>query len=123
MKASEPLECSQCAEHGLECELRPSKSTSCTKCCEAKAKCEWPSKEKPERKRKQAQAEEPEAGPSGSKRPKKTSEERSDGMTELAEVLGAGLKAITEALSKQGRLLQELVKLEADKVEVMQLDR
>ena len=44
-------------------------------------------------------------------------------MTELAEVLGAGLKAITEALSKQGRLLQELVELEADKVELMQLDR
>ena len=44
-------------------------------------------------------------------------------MAELAEVLGAGLKAITEALSKQGRLLQELVELEADKVELMQLDR
>ena len=44
-------------------------------------------------------------------------------MTELVEVLGVGLKAITEALSKQGRLLQELVALEADKVELMQLDR
>ena len=44
-------------------------------------------------------------------------------MTELAEVLGAGLKAIMDALSKQGRLLQELVALEADKVELMQLDR
>ena len=44
-------------------------------------------------------------------------------MTELAEVLGVGLKAIMDALSKQGRLLQELVELEADKVELMQLDR
>ena len=41
---------------------------------------------------------------------------------ELAEVLEAGLKAITDALSKQGRLLQELVELEGDKVELMQLD-
>ena len=71
----------------------------------------------------EAQAEEPEAGPSGSKRPKKTSEERSDGFAELVEVLGAGLKAITDALSKQGRLLQELVELEGDKVELMQLDQ
>ena len=44
-------------------------------------------------------------------------------MAELAEVLGAGLKAITEALSKQGRLFQKLVVLEVDKVELMQLDR
>ena len=51
------------------------------------------------------QAEEPEAGPSGLKRPKKTLEERSDGFVELVEVLEAGLKAITDALSKQGRLL------------------
>ena len=43
-----------------------------------------------------------EAGPSGLKRLKKMSEERSDGMV---EVLGAGLKAIMGALSKQGRLL------------------
>ena len=43
-------------------------------------------------------------------------------MVELTEVLEAGLKAITEALSKQGRLLQELVELEVDKVELMQLD-
>ena len=50
-------------------------------------------------------------------------EERSDGFAELVEVLRAGLKAITDALSKQGRLLQELVELEADKVELMQLDR
>ena len=42
---------------------------------------------------------------------------------ELVEVLEAGLKAITDALSKQGRLLQELVELEADKVELMQLDQ
>ena len=109
-------------ERGLKCELRPSKSTSCMECCEAKAKCERPGEEKLERKRKRVQAEEPEAGPSGSKRPKKMSEERSDGFAELAEVLGVGLKAITDALSKQGRLLQELVELEVDKVEVMQLD-
>ena len=88
-----------------------------------KAKCEQPSEEKPERKRKRALAEEPEAGPSGTKRPKKTSEERSNGMMEMAEVLGAGLKAIMDALSKQGRLLQELVELEAEKIELMQLDR
>ena len=44
-------------------------------------------------------------------------------MTELVEVLGVGLKAITDALSKQGRLLQELVELEVDKVELMQLDQ
>ena len=67
--------------------------------------------------------EELEVGPSSSKRPKKTSEERSDGFAELVEVLGAGLKAITDTLSKQGRLLQELVELEGDKVELMQLDR
>ena len=73
--------------------------------------------------REEVQAEESEAGPSGSKRLKKTSEERSDGFAELAEVLGVGLKAISDALSKQGRLLQELVELEAEKVELMQLDR
>ena len=38
--------------------------------------------------------------PSSSKRPKKTLEERSDRFMELAEVLGAGLKAITDTLSK-----------------------
>ena len=65
------------------------------------------------------QVEESEAGPSGSKRPKKTSEERSDRFVELAEVLGVGLKAISDTLSKQGRLLQELVELEAEKVELM----
>ena len=48
--------------------------------------------------------------------------DRSNGMTELVEVLGVGLKAITDALSKQGRLLQELVELQADKVELMQLE-
>ena len=106
-------------ERGLKCELRPSKSTSCTECCEAKAKCEQPGKEKPERKHKWVLVEEPKAGPSGSKRLKKSLEERSNGMVELMEVLGAGLKAIMEALSKQGRLLQELVELEADKVELM----
>ena len=121
-KASELPECSQCMEHGLKCELGPGKSTLCTECCKAKVKCERPGKEKLERKCKQAQAEELEAGPSSLKRPKKTSEERSNGFTELAEVLEAGLKAIMDILSKQGRLLQELVELEADKVEVMQLD-
>ena len=69
------------------------------------------------------QAEELEMGPSGSKRLKKMSEERSNGIAELVKVLEAGLKAITDALSKQGRLLQELVELETEKVEVMQLDQ
>ena len=88
-----------------------------------KAKCKWPGKEKPERKCKRALAEEPKARPSGLKRLKKMLEETSNGFAELAEALGAGLKAIMDALSKQGRLLQELVELEADKVEVMQLDQ
>ena len=88
-----------------------------------KAKCEWPGEEKPERKHKQVQVEELKAWPSGLKRPKKTLEERSDRVAELVEVLGAGLKAIMDTLSKQGRLLQELVELEVDKVELMQLDQ
>ena len=66
---------------------------------------------------------EPEAGPSSLKRLKKMLEERSDGVAELVEMLGAGLKAIIDAFSKQRRLLQELVELEADKVELMQLDQ
>ena len=41
----------------------------------------------------------------------------------MVEVLWVGLKAITDALSKQGRLLQKLVELEADKVELMQYDQ
>ena len=41
-------------------------------------------------------------------------------MAELVEVLRAGLRGIMDALSKQGRLLQELVELEVDKVELMQ---
>ena len=53
----------------------------------------------------------------------KVSEERSDRMAELVEVLGAGLKAITDTLSKQRRLLQELVELEVDKIELMQLNQ
>ena len=121
-KALEPLVCNRCVEHGLKWELRPGKLTLCTECREAKAKCEWPGEERPERKHKRVQAEELETGPSGSKRPKKTSEERSNRVAELVEVLEVGLKAITDTLSKQGRLLQELVELEADKVELMQLD-
>ena len=102
-------ECSWCTECGLECKLGPGKLTLCTKCREAKAKCERPGEEKPERKCKQAQVEEPEAGPSSLKKLKKTLEEKSNRFVELAEVLGVGLKAITDTLSKQGRLLQELV--------------
>ena len=41
----------------------------------------------------------------------------------MVEMLGVGLKAIMDTLSKQERLLQELVELEADKVELMQLDQ
>ena len=81
-------------------DLRPGKSTSCTECYKAKAKCKQPGEEKLERKHKQAQAEELEAVSSGLKRPKKTSEEKSDGMVELVEVLGVGLKAIMKTLSK-----------------------
>ena len=71
-KVEEPPVCNWCVEHGLECELGPGKSTLCTECREAKAKCEQPSEERPERKHKQVQVEEPEVGPSGSKRLKKT---------------------------------------------------
>ena len=46
------------------------------------------------------QTEEPEAGPSGMKKVKKISEKRSNRIVELAEVLQAGLKAITDTLSK-----------------------
>ena len=63
--------------------------------------------------------EEAELEPSGSKRMKRTSKEGSNGMAEVVEVLQAGLKGITDALNKQERLLQELVELEADKVELM----
>ena len=66
------------------------------------------------------QAEELEAGPSGLKRLKKTLEERSDG---VVLVLWVGLKAIMDTLSRQGRLLQELVELEMDNVELMQCDQ
>ena len=52
----------------------------------------------------------------GLKRLKKILEERSD---RVVEVLWVGLKAITDTFSKQERLLQELVELEADKVEIM----
>ena len=88
-----------------------------------KAKCEWSSKEKPERKCKQAQVEEMDAGPSNWKRLKKMLEEKSNGMAELLEMLGVGLKAIMDAFSKQRMLLQELVKLDVDKVELIQLDQ
>ena len=121
-KASEAPDCQWCQDCVLKCKLGPGKFTLYKECHEAKVKCERLRDEKPERKQKRTRVEEPEAGPSGSKRPKKTSEERSDGFVELAEVLGVGLKAIMDALSKQGRQLQELVELEADKVELMQLD-
>ena len=49
-KASEPPVCNWCTECGLECELGPGKSTLCTECKEAKAKCKWCSEEKLERK-------------------------------------------------------------------------
>ena len=99
-KALEPLVCNRCMECGLECELGPGKLTLYTECCKAKAKCEWPSEEKPERKCKQVQAEESKTGPGDSKRLKKTSEERSNGVVELVEVLEVGLKAIMNAFSK-----------------------
>ena len=44
-------------------------------------------------------------------------------MVELVEVLQAGLRGIMDALSKQGRLLQELAELEADKVKLMQYNQ
>ena len=87
-----------------------------------KVECECSRDEKPEQKQKQALVEEAETGPTGSKRTRKTSEEESNGMTELVEMLQAGLRGITDALSKHGRLLQELVELEADKVKLMQYD-
>ena len=59
---------------------------------------------------------EPEAGPSSLKELKKAFKEESD---RVAEVLRIGLKAIMDALSKQGRLFQELVELGVDKVELM----
>ena len=121
-KVEELLVCNWCMEHGLKCKLRPSKLTSYTECHKIKAKCKQTGEEKLERKYKQVQAEKLEVEPSGLKRLKKTSEERSDVIVELAEVLEMGLKTITHALSKQGRLLQELVELEADKVKLMQLD-
>ena len=52
-----------------------------------KTKCERSGDEKLEQKWKWAQVEEAEAGSSSSKRMKKTSEEGSDRMAELAEVL------------------------------------
>ena len=41
----------------------------------------------------------------------------------MAEVLWVGLKAMMDTLNKHGRLLHELVELEADKVELMQSDQ
>ena len=120
-KAMELSVCNRCVEHGFECKLRPGKLTLCTECHKAKAKCEQPSEEKLERKCKQVQAEELEAGPNGLKKLKKILEE-SNVMTELVEVLRVGLRAIMDALNKQGKLLQELVELGVDKVELMQLD-
>ena len=37
------LECTRCMDHGLQCELRPGKSTFCMACQEGKLnlKCEW----------------------------------------------------------------------------------
>ena len=122
-EAPEAPDCQRCQDHGLKCKLGRSKSTSCEECHEAKVKCKCPGDEKPERKQKWARVEEVEAGPSSSKRTKRTSEEESDGMAELVEVLQVGLRGITDALSKQGRLLQELVELESDKVELMQYDQ
>ena len=52
VKVSESPDCQWCVEHGLECELGPGKLTLCMECREVKAKCERPSEEKPERKRK-----------------------------------------------------------------------
>ena len=118
-KTSELLVYNWCMEHGLECKLGPGKLTLCMECHKMKVKCEQPGEETLERKCKQAQMEELKMEPSGLKRQKKTSEERSD---RVMEVLRAGLKAIMDALSKQKRLLQELVELEVDKVELIQLD-
>ena len=56
------LECTRCMDHGLECELRPGKSTSCVACWEAKLMCERPRMEvkgKLERQRKQVEEESP----------------------------------------------------------------
>ena len=57
-------------------------------------------------------------GPSSLKKPKKMSEESNM----IVEALRESLRAITDVLNKQGKLLQELVELEVDKVELMQLD-
>ena len=83
--------------------------------CKVKAKCEQPGKEKLERKCKQVQAEEPEAEPSSSKKPKKMLEESNM----MVEVLREGLRAITDTLNKQGKFLQELMELEVDKIELI----
>ena len=50
MKALELPVCNWCTEHRLECKLGLGKSTLCMECCEVKAKCEWPGKEKLESK-------------------------------------------------------------------------
>ena len=46
----EPPVCNQYTECGPKCKLRPGKSTLYIECYKAKAKCEWPDEEKPERK-------------------------------------------------------------------------
>ena len=57
---------------------------------------------------------------------KKNEEDIQEGgnkMAELAEVLQLGLKSIIDTLSKQRRLLQELVELETDKMDLMQYNQ
>ena len=70
-----------------------------------KVKCECSRDEKPEWKWKWAWVKEVEAEQNSSKRSKKMSEEGSNKMMELVEVLWIGLKDIMDALSKQRRLL------------------
>ena len=35
-------ECTRYTDYGLECTLRPGRSTSCMPCRDVKLKCEWP---------------------------------------------------------------------------------
>ncbi|KAI9464154.1 hypothetical protein HD554DRAFT_2175206 [Boletus coccyginus] len=123
-------ECTRCTTQGLECELRPSKSTSCMGCIEVKAKCKQGGAERTEGrgKRKRWAEGRLSRGKAKKARPEvwRLELDRGEGGSEAAKTAQVSLQLPTEFgywmqcflkwLNRQNQLLESLMELKEEEL-------